>query len=341
MALKDTVKDPLNWALLILALAFAYYVMAIPYWQHYYLKEDPQVLSLQEYMDNPSHPRQFMLRSLGAPPPSVEVIIDGLTVKHIDTDSVTFTNDPSSVGPAAGSCDALPAFGAEQPAPLSDIMVAGDNMDLLELSEGQQVSLQVFGLQETDHGWVPLEPTLDSSQEERFSKDELDALEMLRIHANGNTITVPYVEVAELRLASGVHSPGELATLADLADDTNYITTVNRLQGGLVDLHGVRLVDWEQASLSPWFIVEDAEGRRAHVFYNQRLLAEWRWGLDKLEGRCVVVRGTLRSQAPAQLRQLEADGNVQALIEGMALLSPNGSVVINLENPSDALTGGS
>ena len=43
-------KDPLNWALLILASAFAYYVMMIPYWQNYYLKQDPQVMTLPEYM---------------------------------------------------------------------------------------------------------------------------------------------------------------------------------------------------------------------------------------------------------------------------------------------------
>ena len=42
--------------------------------------------------------------------------------------------------------------------------------------EGGQISLQVFGLSETDMGWVPLEPTLESDQEERFSKDEIDAL---------------------------------------------------------------------------------------------------------------------------------------------------------------------
>ena len=62
--------------------------------------------------------------------------------------------------------------GTEQDAPLTDIMVAGDNMDLLELSEGQQVSLQVFGLHETDLGWVPLEATLDQDQEQLFSKEE-------------------------------------------------------------------------------------------------------------------------------------------------------------------------
>ena len=338
MALKDTVKDPLNWALLLVAAAFAYYVMMVPYWQDLYLKQEPQEMTLQEYMDNPSHPRPWMLRTLGAPPSSVEVVIEGLTVKHIDPDSITLTNDPSSIDTGDGGvCEMPTMMGQEQPAPLSDIMVAGENLDLRELSEGQQVSLQVFGLSETDMGWVPLEPTLESDQEERFSKEELDALEMLRIHANGNEVTVPYVEVGELRLATGVHPAGESATLADLADDTAYIQTANRLAGGLIDVHSVRLVDWEQAVMSPYFVVEDAEGLRAHVYYNQRLLQEWRWGLDKLQGKCVVVRGTLRSLPPAELRQLEADGNVQALIEGFALISPNGAIVINLENPSGGL----
>ena len=80
MARKDKPKgsklvgmftDPLNWALLILASAFGYYVMMVPYWQNFYLKEDPQVMTLQEYMDNPSHPRARMIRTLGVPPSSV------------------------------------------------------------------------------------------------------------------------------------------------------------------------------------------------------------------------------------------------------------------------------
>jgi len=340
MALKDTVKDPLNWALLIVAAAFAYYVMMVPYWQDLYLKQEPQVMTLQEYMDNPSHPRPWMLRTLGAPPSSVEVIIEGLTVKHIDPDSITLTNDPSSIGTGVDAvCEMPTMMGQEQPAPLSDIMVAGENLDLRELSEGQQVSLQVSGLAETAHGWVPREPTLDSDQEERFSKEELDELEILRIRANGNEVTIPYVEVGELRLADGLHPAGEMATLADLGDDTTYIQTANRLEGGLLDLHSVRLVDWEQSVMSPYFVVEDAEGRRANVYYNQRLLQEWRWALDKLKGKCVVVRGSLRSRAPAELRQLEADGNIQALMEGFELMSPDGAIVISLEDPSGALGG--
>ncbi len=333
------VKDPLNWALLIVASAFVYYVMMIPYWQNYYLKQDPQVMTLQEYMNNPTHPRDAMLRTLGAPPSSIEVVIEGLTVKHIDTDSITFTDDPDSLNTAAGGACEVPMLGAEQDVSLSDLLVAGDNMDLLELSEGQQVSMQVFGLAETELGWVPLEPTLESNQEERFTKEELDALEFVKIIANGNAILVPYIEVGEFRLASGVQPAGESHSLEELADDTVYIQTANRLAGGRLDLYGVRLVGWEQEALAPFFIVEDAGGRRAHVFYNQRLLSEWRWGLDRLEGQCVVVRGVLRGKAPAELRQLEADGNIQALIDGASILSTDGAVVISLENPAGALLG--
>lgn len=340
--LAGALTDPLNWALLILALAFGYYVMMVPYWQNYYLKEAPQVMTMQEYMDNPTHPRAPMIRTLGAPPSSVEVIIEPLTVKHIDTDSITLTGDSGPFNSSStGPCDVPPMIAAEQEPPLHDIMVAGDNMDLLELSEGQQVSLQVFGLAETDLGWVPLEPTLDSDQEERFSKDELDALELMRIRASGNEVELPYVETAELRLASGLPGDGSPVTLADLEDDTTYITTVNDLAsaGTLADVYGVRLVAREQQGTNVYFIVEDTDGRRARVYYNQRLLAEWRWALDRLEGQCVVVRGTLRPQTPPELRQLEADGNIQALINGEAMMSPNGAIVISLENPAGALLG--
>ena len=232
MALKDTVKDPLNWALLIVAAAFAYYVMMVPYWQDLYLKQEPQAMTLQEYMDNPSHPRPWMLRTLGAPPSSVEVIIEGLTVKHIDPDSITLTNDPRSIGTGLdGVCEMPTMMGQEQPPPLSDIMVAGENLDLKELSEGQQVSLQVFGLSETDMGWVPLEPTLDPDQEERFSKEELDALEMLRIRANGNEVTIPYVEVGELRLADGVHPVGERLRCLPFAQECRHTRLVQVVPG--------------------------------------------------------------------------------------------------------------
>lgn len=333
--------DPLNWALLILALAFAYYVMMVPYWQNYYLKEAPQVLTLQEYMDNPTHPRPPMIRTLGAPPSSIEVIIEPLTVKHIDTDSIMLTADPSSMNamPAA-DCDTPPMIGAERPAPLTDILVAGDNMDLLEVSEGQQVSLQVYGLYETDLGWIPLEPNLDSTEEERFSKEELDALEFLKIIVNGNDILVPYVESGEFRLASGLPADGEQHTLEELSDDTTYIQTVNSLAGGLADIWGVRLVGREQQNLAPYFIVEDAEGRRARVYYNQRMLSEWRWALDRLENECVVARGVLRPVLPTDLRQLETEGNIQAVMDGEAIISTDGGVVINLENPAGALLGG-
>ncbi|MGD8331063.1 MAG: hypothetical protein PVJ49_16655 [Acidobacteriota bacterium] len=339
--LAAMLMDPLNWALLILALGFAYYVMMVPYWQNYYLKEDPQVLTLQQYMDNPTHPRPPMLRTLGAPPASIEVIIEPLTVKHIDTDSITLTADPSSiVPPTSGPCDTPPMIGAEQDPPLTDILVAGDNMDLLEVSEGQQVALQVFGLFETDLGWIPLEPSLDADQEERFSKEELDALEYLKILANGNEIEVPYVESGEFRLASGLTAAGELHTLEDITDDTDYIQTRTNMAGATADIWGVRLVGREQQNLAPYFIVEDAEGRRARVFYNQRLLSEWRWALDRLEDACVVVRGRLRQLTPPELRQLDADGNIQAMIDGESIMSPDGATVINLENPAGALLGG-
>jgi hypothetical protein len=233
-------------------------------------------------------------------------------------------------------------LGSEREVTLSDILIGGENMDLLEVSEGQQVSLQTFGLSETDLGWVPLEPTLDSDQEERFSKEELDELEFLKIRASGNAIPVPYIETGELRLASGIQSDGQDHTLEELADDTTYINTVNALGvGGLMDLYGVRLVGWQQQNLTHYFIVEDGEGRRAHVFYNQRLLSEWRWGLDRLQGECIVVRGVLRSIAPPDLRDLEAEGNIQALIDGHSIMSADGSVVISLEDPSGALLGGS
>jgi len=340
MALKDTVKDPLNWVLLLLAAAFAYYVIAIPYWQDFYLKQDPQAMRLQEYLENPSHPRPPMIRSLGAPPPSIEVIIEGLTVKHIDTDSITLTTDPSTIDAMTpDDCQTPPMPGSEQPVPSDEIMIAGDNMDLLSLSKGQQVSLQVFGVSETALGLVPLEPTLESDQEERFNKDELDQLEQLKIHANGNTIPLPYVETGELRLADDVQPPGEPLTLEALADDSEYLQAAGRLSGNLADIYGVRLVSRTQAMLDPYFVVEDAEGRRARIYYNQRLLSEWRWALDRLQGRCVVVRGVLRVVQPADLRELEAEGNVQALVEGESILSPDGGIVINLENPAGGLLG--
>jgi hypothetical protein len=42
---------------------------------------------------------------------------------------------------------------------------------------------------------------------------------------------------------------------------------------------------------------------------------------------------------PADLRTLETEGNVQAIIEGESILSPDGGTVINLENPAGSLLG--
>jgi len=216
MALKDAVKDPLNWVLLVLAAAFGYYVVAIPYYQDLYLKT-PQEMTMQEYLENPSHPRPFMLHALGAPPSSVEVIITDLTIRHIDSDSITLTASsvtdggstpgataaatPSSddtnddtAGEAGGETGGDPggeagsdaagdsgqeqtlSFGPEAEPPANEILIAGENMDLLEVSEGQQLRLQVFGLHESPLGWIPQEPELDSDTEEHFSKEDLDDL---------------------------------------------------------------------------------------------------------------------------------------------------------------------
>ena len=142
-----------------------------------------------------------------------------------------------------------------------------------------------------------------------------------------------------MRLAAGLQPAGEPGNLEELADDSTYIQTVNRLAGSLFDLQTVRLVDWAQENLQPYFIVEDDEGRRSHVFYNQRLLSEWHWGLDRLEGQCVVVRGVLQQKSPPELRQLDDDGNIQAIIDGHAIISADGAIVISLENPAAALMG--
>ena len=346
------VSDPLNWALVVLAAAFGYYVLAVPYWQDEFLKKRAQVMTLQEYMDNPSHPRDWMLRTLGAPPSSVEIIVEGLTVKHVDKDSITLSSrgPADTSGPAVVPCDLTEEteaekalrvleMGSEQPPPMTDILIAGDNMDLLDLSEGQQVSLRVFGLHETELGWVPLNPELDSDLEEKFTKDEIDELELLEILVNGNSVTNPYVETGELRLAAGLQPEGERKSLEDLDPDTEYIQTSNQLAGALLDLHSVRLVDQDTNVMAPHFVVEDNEGRRAQVFYNQRLLSEHRWGLDRLGGQCVIVRGVMRRLTPPELRQLNEEGNIQAVIDGHAMVSANGAVVISLENPAAALMG--
>ena len=368
MALKDTVKDPLNWVLLILALAFGYYVAAIPYWQNHYLKT-PQEMTMAEYLANPSHPRPFMLRALGSPPSSIEVVLTDLTVAHIDSDSILLRSGDvvatSAVRETPAEPVEAPAEGVEgevaeilevqsadepseefrlvfvdkAPPPNHEILVAGENMDLLEFSVGQQVSLQVHGLHESPMGWVPLEVNLSREDEEYYTKDEIDELDRMRIYSNGNELAIPYVESAEMRFATGEHGVGEPITLEILSNDTVYIQTTNRLRGlpSGVDLYDVRLVSRGFEQLVPYFLVEDAQGLRARVFYNPRLLHEWYWALDRLQGQDIVVRGTLQDLAPADLRQLEADGNVQATLQGIALLSRDGSVRINLENPAGSL----
>ena len=367
MALKDTVKDPLNWVLLILALAFGYYVAAIPYWQNYYLKT-PQEMTMAEYLANPSHPRPFMLRALGSPPSSIEVVLTDLTIVHIDSDSLLLRSPGMATTPAVpvtppepveavvegeegaevadvevavaeSAEEPLLVFMERAPAPNDEILIAGENMDLLEYSVGQQVSLQVHGLSESSLGWVPMQAVLTREDEEYYNKEEIDELDRMRIYSNGNEVAVPYVDPAEMRFGVGEHGVGEPITLETLSNDTTYIQTMNRLRGlpSGVDLYDVRLVGRAFEQLQPFFLVEDAEGRRARVFYNSRLLHEWYWALDRLQGQEIVARGRLQDMAPADLRQLEADGNVQATLDGIALLSRDGSIVINLENPAGAL----
>jgi hypothetical protein len=365
MALKKSLTDPLNWLLLLLAGAFVYYIMAVPYFTDLYLKS-PQQMTFQEYLASPSHPRPFMAHALSAPPPSIEIVITGLEVVHLDQDSVLLIDRsmaPATAAPAAApaSTDAattettgtddgqmdedtaatgLLPFQPELPAPGNEIMIAGDNLDLLPLSVGQTVSLQVHGLHETPNGWVPLNPSLaGSDQEELFSKDELDALELLKIHDSGNTIEVPYIPVDEMRFASSIHAAGEPTTLESLANDTTYIQTFARLAGGSVDVYDIRLTEKRFEERQPYFIVEDAEGRRAQVFFNARLLSEWYWAMDRLGGQEVVVRGTLRQFTPSQLRDMEAADNTQGVIDGYAILSRDGSVVISLENPAGSFGG--
>lgn len=356
MALKKSLTDPLNWLLLLLAGAFFYYITAVPYFTDLYLKT-PQQMTFEEYLANPSHPREFMLHALSAPPPSIEIIITGLEIIHIDQDSVLLV-DPAMVipgempatTPVADSADegeiaadesqnstdlVLLDFQPESPPPANEILIAGENLDLLPLSVGQTVSIQVHGLEETLSGWVPLNPSLaGSDQEELFTKDELDELDLLKIHASGNTLEMPYVEVEEMRFASDIHAAGEPITLEELANDTTYIQTFARLAGGSgVDLYGVTLVEKRFLERAPYFIVEDAEGRKAQVFFNSRLLSEWYWAMDRLGGKQVVVRGTLKTFTPSQLRSMEAADNMQAVIDGYAILSLDGTVVISLENP--------
>ena len=354
MALKKSLTDPLNWLLLLLAGAFFYYISAVPYFTDLY-RQTPQQMTFEEYLANPSHPREFMLHALSAPPASIEIVITGLQVVHIDQDSIllqapslTGTAAAPAVAPAtdsaAGEGDGnasqggaeivLLDFDPEAATPGNEILIAGDNLDLLPLSVGQMVDIQVHGLHETDIGWVPLNPSLaGSDQEDLFTKEQLDALDLLKIRANGNTIEIPYVEVDEMRFARDVHAAGEPVTLEELANDTTYIQTYARLAGGSVDLYGVTLTEKRFAERQPYFIVQDADGRQAQVFFNARLLSEWYWAMDRLGGQEVVVRGTLKEFTPSQLRGLEANSNTQAVIDGYAILSRDGTVVISLENP--------
>lgn len=354
MALKKSLTDPLNWLLLLLAAAFIYYIIAVPYFTESYLKT-PQEMTLTEYLSNPAHPRPFILHALSAPPASIEVVVTDLTVAHVDQDSILLV-DPSV--PAGNSAAPAPAaapaqddgqdseattsltFVPEGTAPNNEIMIAGDNVDLLGVSEGQTVSLQVHALHQSPLGWVPQELTLQQDQEEFFNKDELDELEFMKIRAGDEVIRVPYVEVGELRFASGSHATGEQFTLDQLSNDTAYIQAANRLAGATADIHNVRIVERTMEDRTPLFIVEDPEGRRAKVYYNSRLLSEWYWALDRLGDQNVVIRGTLRRFAPGQLRDLEADGNYQAVLDGYEVLSQDGSIVISLENPAGGLLPG-
>lgn len=371
MALKKTVTDPLNWLLLLLAAAFVYYIFAVPYFTEFYLKT-PQEMTLEDYLGNPSHPRPFMLHALSQPPSSIEVVLTDLTVAHIDQDSILLRGDLSGVAPTAeAAAESTPAedaggdaaddaaepteemeaeepaavddeaeamieYVAETDAPNDEILLAGDNLDLLGVTVGQTVSLRVHALHRSPLGWIPQEITVDQDQEEYFNKDELDALEMMTILADGNPIDIPYVEVGEFRFANGSLPSGEPVGLDELSDDTTYVQTAQRLGGAPLDLTGVRLVERLMLDRSPYFVVEDDEGRRARVFYNSRLLSEWYWALDRLQGEEIIVRGSLRLLAPSELRQLESESNVQVVLDGYELLSRDGdqagATIISLEN---------
>jgi len=370
MALKKSLTDPLNWLLLLLAGAFFYYISAVPYFTDLYLKT-PQQMTFEQYLANPSHPREFMLHALSAPPASIEIIVTDLEIIHIDQDSVLLQD--SSFGGAVAAPAAAPAtdaaadgevvdgevveaeaqdsgdvvllnFQPEDPIPGNQILIAGDNLDLLPLSVGQNVSIQVHGLYETSSGWVPLNPSLaGTDQEDLFTKEQLDALDLLKVYDGGivvaNPVLIPYIEVDEMRFAAEVHALGEPITLEELANDTTYIQTLARLAGGSVDVYDVTLVEKRFAERAPYFIVQDAEGRKAHIFFNSRLLSEWYWAMDRLAGQEVVVRGRLRPFTPSQLREMESADNTQAVIDGYAILSRDGTVVISLENPLGGFGG--
>ena len=234
-----------------------------------------------------------------------------------------------------GVADAEPTLTFEQegPPPAGQIIIPGENLDLLAITAGQTIDFRVTGLYESPLGWVPQNPALDRNDEELFTKEELDALEFMRVLVDGNEILLPYIAADELRFASSVHPLGMPATLEELANDTTYIQTVQRLAGGTVDLYDVLLSEKRFVERAPYFVFEDGEGRRAQIFFNSRLLSEWYWALDRLGGQDVVARGTLRPFTPSQLRQLESDGNIQVVMDGYALLSRDGTTVVSLENP--------
>lgn len=377
MALKKTLTDPLNWLLLLLAAAFTYYIFAVPYFTEFYLKT-PQAMTLEEYLGSPSHPRPFMLHALSQPPSSIEIVLTDLTVAHIDQDSILLEADLGAAGPAetpaaetqstgdgmdsgdgmmegdegaqevdqesADEVEPMLQFVAETEPPTNEILIAGENLDLLGVSVGQTVSLRAHGLHESPLGWIPQEVIIEQDQEEYFNKEELDALDLLTIIADGNEIDLPYVEVGEFRFSNGTLPAGEPMSLEELADDTTYVQTAQRLGGAPLDLTNVRLVEKLMQDRSPYFVVEDEEGRRARVFYNSRLLNEWYWALDRLQGEEIVVRATLRLLAPSDLRELEAEGNIQAVLDGYELLSRDGdevgATVISLESSLGGLGGG-
>ncbi len=359
MALKKTLTDPLNWLLFGLAAAFVYYVTAVPYFTDYYLKT-AQEMTMAEYLANPSHPRAFMLHALSAPPPSIEIVITDLEVAHVDQDSILLrssdmpaTTNGAISSASTGSNDTLAGddgsasdqgdderptmlqFGPEAPPPGNEILLAGENLDLLSFNEGDRVSLRTHALYESPLGWVPKELVLEQALEEFFNKDDLDALEFSYLSADGTEGTpIPYVETGEMRFSADGYSPGEPMSLEDLDRDTDYITTSNRIAGGSVDIYGLRITGRRLENRAPYIIVEDSEGRRARVFFNSRVLSEWYWLEDRLgDSPEVVVRGRLRSFTPTALRQLEADGNFQAVLDGDEILSRDGSRVITLDSP--------
>ena len=226
-------------------------------------------------------------------------------------------------------------FGPEAPPPGNEILLAGENLDLLSFNEGDRVSLRTHALYESPLGWVPKELVLEQALEEFFNKDDLDALEFSYLSADGTEGTpIPYVETGEMRFSADGYSPGEPMSLEDLDRDTDYITTSNRIAGGSVDIYGLRITGRRLENRAPYIIVEDSEGRRARVFFNSRVLSEWYWLEDRLgDSPEVVVRGRLRSFTPTALRQLEADGNFQAVLDGDEILSRDGSRVITLDSP--------